>query len=294
LIIDDEPLNLEIIEAHLERDSYDLTKAADGHQAWSLLESHPEKFDVIILDRMMPGLDGMGVLAKIKDHELMEQIPVIMQTARAENQDIVEGLKGGAFYYLTKPYDGDVLRAIVRSAVDDRQHNTTLLETLREGRQIFKLMTSGIFKIRDLQECSLVASQIAHLCPQPHRVVTGISELLINGLEHGNLGIGYDQKSELLRRGMWQIEVERRLQSRDNIGAFIELEFKVSRDKVRIIIRDQGEGFDWTPYMDFDPRRAFDPHGRGIVVARLSSFDDLEYLGVGNEVVATVKIGLDA
>ena len=293
LIIDDEPLNLEIIEAHLERDSYNLIKAADGHQAWSILESSPKKFDVIILDRMMPGLDGMGVLAKIKDHEQMEQIPVIMQTARAENQDIVEGLKGGAFYYLTKPYDGDILRAIVRSAVDDRQHNTNLLEALREGRQIFKLMTSGIFKIRNLQECNLVASQMAHLCPQPHRVVTGISELLINGLEHGNLGIGYDQKSELLRRGMWQIEVERRLKSRDNIGAFIELEFKVSSEKVQIIIRDQGKGFDWTPYMDFDPQRAFDPHGRGIVVARLSSFDDLEYLGVGNEVVATVKTGLD-
>jgi hypothetical protein len=46
--------------------------------------------------------------------------------------------------------------------------------------------------------------------------------------------------------------------------------------------------------MDFDPGRAFDPHGRGIAVARLSSFDDLEYIGVGNEVVATVKKGLNA
>ena len=43
----------------------------------------------------------------------------------------------------------------------------------------------------------------------------------------------------------------------------------------------KGGGFDWTPYMDFDPARAFDPHGRGIAVARLSSFDDLEYIGEG-------------
>jgi hypothetical protein len=62
---------------------------------------------------------------------------------------------------------------------------------------------------------------------------------------------------------------------------------------VQIRIRDQGQGFDWTPYLDFDPERAFDPHGRGIAMARLSSFDDLEYLGDGNEVLATVKKSLD-
>ena len=50
----------------------------------------------------------------------------------------------------------------------------------------------------------------------------------------------------------------------------------------------KGVGFDWTPYMDFDPDRAFDPHGRGIAVARLSSFDDLEYIGDGKEVVAVL------
>ena len=96
-----------------------------------------------------------------------------------------------------------------------------------------------------------------------------------------------------MRRGMWQIEVDRRLNASENIGGFIELEFQVASDMVQIRIRDQGPGFDWTPYMDFDPDRAFDPHGRGIAVARLSSFDDLEYIGVGNEVVATVKKGLD-
>lgn len=294
LIVDDEPINLDIICAHLENDHYKLVTASNGQEAWALLESSPGAYDAIILDRMMPGLDGMQVLTNIKDHESMEQIPVVMQTAKAENQDIVAGLKAGAYYYLTKPYDGDVLKTIVRSAVNDRLHEKSLRESLREGRQIFDLMTFGRFRIRSLRECNLVASQVAHLCPQPHRVVTGISELLINALEHGNLKIGYQEKSSLMRRGMWQIEVERRLQSREHQGGFIELEFQVGRESVQIRVRDQGEGFDWTPYLDFDPNRAFDPHGRGIAVARLSSFDDLEYIGDGNEVLATVKTGLDA
>ena len=97
-----------------------------------------------------------------------------------------------------------------------------------------------------------------------------------------------------MRRGMWQIEVEKRLHSSDNIDAYIELEFSVTSDRILIRIRDQGESFDSTPYMDFDPERAFDPHGRGIAVARLSSFDDLEYIGAGNEVLTTVNKRLDA
>jgi len=293
LIVDDEPINLDIICAHLENDNYELVTASDGQQAWELLESNPSGYDVIILDRMMPVLDGMQVLANIKEHQMMEQIPVVMQTAKVENEDIVEGLKAGAYYYLTKPYDGDVLKTIVRSAVNGRFHEKSLHESLREGRRIFDLMTFGRFRIHNLRECNLVASQVAHLCPEPHRVVTGISELLINALEHGNLRIGYEEKSNLMRRGMWQIEIERRLNASEYIGGFVELEFNVQAAIVQIRIRDQGQGFDWTPYMDFDPDRAFDPHGRGIAVARLSSFDDLEYIGVGNEVLATVKKNLD-
>lgn len=293
LIVDDEPINLDIICAHLENDNYKLVTANDGQEAWSLLESSPESFDTIILDRMMPTLDGMQLLANIKENEMMEHVPVVMQTAKAENQDVIEGLKAGAYYYLTKPYNGDVLKTIVRSAINDRLHEKSLHESLRQGRQIFDLMTFGRFKIRNLLQCNLVASQVAHLCPQPHRVVTGISELLINALEHGNLRIGYDEKSKLMRSGMWQLEIERRLKSKQNSGGFIELEFNVHAESVQIRIRDQGQGFDWTPYMDFDPDRAFDPHGRGIAVARLSSFDDLEYIGEGNEVIATVKRSLD-
>lgn len=293
LIVDDEPINLDIICAHLENDNYKLVTANDGQEAWSLLESSPESFDTIILDRMMPTLDGMQLLANIKENEMMEHVPVVMQTAKAENQDVIEGLKAGAYYYLTKPYNGGVLKTIVRSAVNDRLHEKSLHESLRQGRQIFDLMTFGRFKIRNLLQCNLVASQVAHLCPQPHRVVTGISELLINALEHGNRRIGYDEKSKLMRSGMWQLEIERRLKSKQNSGGFIELEFNVHAESVQIRIRDQGQGFDWTPYMDFDPDRAFGPHGRGIAVARLSSFDDLEYIGEGNEVIATVKRSLD-
>ena len=288
LIVDDEPVNLDTICAHLANDEFDLVTANDGEQAWNLLESNPARYDVVILDRMMPGLDGMQVLGNIKEHETMERIPVLMQTARDADQEVVEGLRAGAYYHLTRPYDGDMLKTVVRSAVNNRIHEKTLHESLRQGRRIFDLMSFGRFRIRDLNECNLVASQVAHLCPEPYRVVTGISELLINALEHGNLGIGYDEKNRLVRNGMWRVEIERRLASDEYCGRYIELEFSVFPERVQIRIRDQGKGFDWGPYMNLEPSRAFDPHGRGIAVARLSSFDGLEYVGKGNEVIATV------
>lgn len=294
LIVDDEPINLEIICAHLEDDDYTLITANNGEEAWARIESDPQQYDAIVLDRMMPGMDGMQVLANIKNNESLAHVPVVMQTAKAENQEVVEGLQAGAYYYLTKPYNGDVLKTIIRSAINDRLHEKGLRDSLREGRRIFALMESGRFHIHNLRECNLVASQVAHLCPEPHRVVTGISELLINALEHGNLKIGYDEKSELMRKGRWQFEVERRLEERKYRDGYIELEFNVSAEQVLIRIRDQGDGFDWTPYLDLDPDRAFDPHGRGIAVARLSSFDDLEFVDPGNEVIATVRKTLDA
>jgi DNA-binding response OmpR family regulator len=136
VIVDDEPINLDIICAHLEHDDYQLVKANNGEEAWDILQSNPAEFDVIILDRMMPVMDGMQVPGNIKENDLMEQIPVIMQTAKSDNQDIVDGLKAGAYHYLTKPYDGDLLKTIVRSAVNTRYHEKNLVESLREGRRI--------------------------------------------------------------------------------------------------------------------------------------------------------------
>jgi len=78
LIVDDEPINLDIICAHLENDNYELLKVDNGQEAWSMLEAAPLRFDAIILDRMMPGMDGMQLLFNIKDNDLMEQVPVVM------------------------------------------------------------------------------------------------------------------------------------------------------------------------------------------------------------------------
>lgn len=121
LIVDDEAQNLEIITEYLEDEACIATTRQYSMQAWQELEAKPSAYDVILLDWMMPELDGLEMLGRIKQHPDMKYTPVIMQTARTDKQDILRGMAGGAFYYLTKPYNQETLCNIVKAAQDDNQ-----------------------------------------------------------------------------------------------------------------------------------------------------------------------------
>ena len=106
----------------------------------------------------------------------------------------------------------------------------------------------------------------------------------------GNLEISYKEKSRLKRDARWEAEVERRLALPANAHKRVMVSFERNPDFVQFRIRDEGKGFPWKKYLDFDPSRAFDPNGRGIAMARALSFTQLEYSGAGNEVIATIAI----
>ncbi len=76
----------------------------------------------------------------------------------------------------------------------------------------------------------------------------------------------------------------------DNQAKVVSVTFRRMERDVYFRIRDEGKGFDWESYLQFDPERAFDTHGRGIALARNMSFSRLEYLGSGNEVVAVYSL----
>lgn len=288
LVVDDEQFNLEILGDHLESAGYEVTTAEDGSDAWTLLEGQIERFDTLLLDRMMPGLNGMELLARLKQSERTSALPVIMQTAMASPQDIVDGLRAGAHYYLTKPFGRDTLLAVVDTAVSDYRRFRDLRQEVNRTVATLALMERGRFTFRTLDEGRKLAVLLSNACADPQRVVTGLAELLVNAVEHGNLGISYQEKSALNEQDQWLVEVERRMALAENRGKWVEVELERDADGVRFTIRDQGGGFDWREYLEFSPERAFDSHGRGIAMANMMSFDRLEYRGAGNEVVATI------
>ncbi len=289
LIVDDEPFNIEIIKEYLENEGYDLRSAEDGLDAWNQLEAAPEDFDLVLLDRMMPNMDGMETLARIKEHQVLLELPVILQTALASKQDIADGMKAGAYYYLTKPFEEEMLRSVVATAVEDRLRYRSAQEHVEEKETIDKMLAEGRHAFRSLDEAREMATILSSLCPEPQRVVVGMSELLINAVEHGNLGITYQEKGELKENGTWQDEVEKRLSLPEYSGREVIVDIVQGEAEIQFTITDQGDGFDFSNYLEMDPDRAFDNHGRGIAMSRMLSFDSLEYLGKGNQVVAVVK-----
>jgi hypothetical protein len=113
---------------------------------------------------------------------------------------------------------------------------------------------------------------------------------MLNAVEHGNLAISYTEKSQLIAAEQLSSEVERRLAETSLGQRRARLLLVRSPQTVEFVIQDEGGGFDWQPFLEMAPNRAFDTHGRGIAMSRLMSFDKLEYRGNGNEVVCCVKL----
>ena len=115
LVVDDEEDILELVRYNLAKEGYHVTGAITGEDA--LKKAGVEAFDLIVLDLMLPGIDGLEVTKKLKSNRTTEQIPIVMLSAKGEEADIVTGLELGADDYITKPFSPKVLIARVRTAL---------------------------------------------------------------------------------------------------------------------------------------------------------------------------------
>lgn len=273
----------------LSAQGFDITVAEDGMAGWEILMAGDAAFDAILLDREMPRMNGMELLRRVKALPRLSQVPVIMVTSVSDNDSIREGLAQGAYYYVTKPFLPDMLVSIVNAAVGQYSEYRALQESVRQAERPFELMESGSFRFRLIEDGRKLANSLARACPHPEKAVFGLQELMVNAIEHGNLAITYQEKTRLLVAGAWEDEVHRRLESPQCRDKHVAVHFERRPDAVTITVRDEGDGFDWQRYVDFDAERAFDNHGRGIAMARALSFDSLQYVGNGNTVVATIK-----
>src|ERR1700749_3406737 len=113
LVVDDAPDNVEIVRLRLERQGYDIIIASDGIEA--LEQVHDNVPDLILLDVMMPRLDGIETVKRLKADTSLPFVPVILLTAQSDRKQVVSGLDAGADEYLTKPFEPDALLARVRA-----------------------------------------------------------------------------------------------------------------------------------------------------------------------------------
>jgi two-component system alkaline phosphatase synthesis response regulator PhoP len=115
LVVDDEEDILELVRYNLSREGYRVTGSLTGEDALRKVRS--DTFDLIILDLMLPGMDGLAFTKTVKNDSRLRSIPIIMLTAKGEEADIVTGLELGADDYITKPFSPRVMTARVRTAL---------------------------------------------------------------------------------------------------------------------------------------------------------------------------------
>jgi two-component system sensor histidine kinase ChiS len=116
LIVDDEPVNLQVLTNHLSLQHYQLTQASDGREALALIEQG-FKPDLVLLDVMMPRMTGYEVCKKIREHFPATELPVVLLTAQNQVSDLVEGFSSGANDYLTKPISKNELLARIKTHI---------------------------------------------------------------------------------------------------------------------------------------------------------------------------------
>jgi adenylate cyclase len=149
LIVDDEPFNLDLLEQELEDQNYTIERANDGAEALDKVSSFLP--DLILLDYMMPKMNGLEVLRRLREDAQYKGIPVILLTAKATQEDKVRGLDAGADDYVIKPFDSFELLARVRAMMRIKQMHDTLDEWNRSLTEKVKQQVEELQRVNRLK-----------------------------------------------------------------------------------------------------------------------------------------------
>jgi two-component system, OmpR family, alkaline phosphatase synthesis response regulator PhoP len=161
-VVDDEPDILELVHYNLTQHGYDVSCSLSGEEGLVQMRSRPP--DLLLLDVMLPGMDGLEVCKALKQHSRTADMPIIMLTARSEEADIVAGLELGADDYLTKPFSTRVLLARIKAVL--RRHYTatpTETEELIRGDLVIRPGRYEVLAMGQLVQLTRTEFRILHL-----------------------------------------------------------------------------------------------------------------------------------
>jgi CheY-like chemotaxis protein len=192
LIVDDDENNRFCAVRNLKRfiGYSNYAEADDGSSGLSYLEKNSD-VDIILLDRMMSGVNGLDMLKTMHEKLRYPDVEVIFQTGAVSKEEKKECLDAGSFFLLQKPYD-DVCMAQLLHAV------SLQIRVRRRIKKYMELQTEKPFEVKfefkTVEEAEKISAQLAMCFPNPEAAVEPVYELLINAIEHGNLGLGYETK----------------------------------------------------------------------------------------------------
>ena len=292
LVVDDDPVTLDCLRETIKLLGLEVCVASDGQEALQVFDQ--QRPSLVITDVRMPNMDGLSLTHQVKARR--PDCPVIMVTGYGDESTAVAALKAGASDYLHKPFQISELKNTVQRSLSLIRARSTETQALQS---LLKLTWS--FEIENNLDC-LGGILTAMLRPvdvwlsegdQLH-VRMGLQELLINAVEHGNLGITAEEKHEALMEDTYDalLEARRKLPLYANRLVKVWMEHDPVKHVFQCRIQDEGEGFDWEPLLHshVDSIPALAGSGRGIFLVK-TLIPQIQYFGCGNEVMLTVQYG---
>lgn len=176
LIVDDEPDNFDVIEALLNQQNYQLHYVASGHDAIAYLESFDP--DLILLDVMMPGIDGINVCRQIKALPKWNIVPIIMITSLSSKSDLARCLSAGANDFISKPINGLELRARVESMLRIKQQYDDIQSLYQVQNNTIQILESNLNTLN-----GNLASTLAHELNTPLNGIIGTIDFLRSNID---------------------------------------------------------------------------------------------------------------
>ncbi|MEG4352274.1 hybrid sensor histidine kinase/response regulator [Microcoleus sp. LAD1_D3] len=216
LIVDDEPDNFDVLETLLSEQEYELYYAANGQEAIASLDLF--KPDIILLDVMMPGIDGIEVCRQIKAMSKWKAVPIIMVTALSSKSDLAQCLTAGADDFISKPLNGIELRARVHSMLRIKQQYDNIQNLYHIQENTINVLESTLNELR-----GNLASSLSHELNTPLNGILGTIGLLKDDIEDMDI-------AEIREMLGWADESARRLEKlTKKFLIYLELELSASR-----------------------------------------------------------------
>lgn len=253
------------------------------------LRAQKSEIDAVVLDWRQQSVKNAEFARSLASLCYELELPVLVLACADAAETIALAKEAGLANCLTAPCP---LNELKTNLINLTSGMASPLESAPELdlpiADAFSLLQSCKFQFRTPEDVELLVPLLSRMFPDPDRSIAGIADLMMNAIEHGNLEIGHERKSEWIARGVYQNEFLKRLHTPPYSTRWGEVIINRRADGVLIIIMDQGCGFCWQNFVELEQPAVVEANGHGIARATKVSFDEVRFNHQGNQVTAFV------